>query len=144
LALVERVTIRATPERVFEFWTEPGHLVQWFGPEGAVCVAAEVDLKIGGRYRIGNRFPDGSVHWIAGAFELIEKPARLVYSWGLEPAPSTERVTVKFVPQGDATEVTVIHENIPSSKVQQGHAKGWQGCFQGLRVYAESLPPFRD
>jgi uncharacterized protein YndB with AHSA1/START domain len=137
IRLVMSHTIRAAPERLFEIWTHPDHLLKWFGPESATCVGPEVDLRIGGRYRIGNRFPDGNILWISGAFEVIEKPSRLVYSWGLEPAAPQERVTVRFEPKGDRTEVTVVHENIPSPELRDGHEKGWKECIEGLIDYVE-------
>jgi uncharacterized protein YndB with AHSA1/START domain len=50
--LVVRKTIQATPERLFRAWTEPEQLRRWWGPEGAICVDPEVDLQVGGHYRI--------------------------------------------------------------------------------------------
>jgi uncharacterized protein YndB with AHSA1/START domain len=72
ITLVVRKTIRATRERLFDAWTQPIQLRQWWGPEDVECLDAEVDLRVGGRYRIANRFPDGRVVWITGEFELIE------------------------------------------------------------------------
>jgi len=91
---------------------------------------------VGGRYRIGNRFPDGQVLWIAGEFLVIEPPHRLVYTWGLEPvAGEQERVTVRFEPQGEATEVIVTHEAIASAPLRDRHQQGWHGCLDGLADY---------
>ena len=50
------------------------------GPKDDTCPAAEIDLRVGGRYRIANRFADGRVVWIAGEFESIERPHRLIFS----------------------------------------------------------------
>ena len=72
------------------------------------------------------------------AFELVEPPHKLVYSWSLEPgAPSTERVTVRFEPRDGATEVIVVHERIGSAVVRATHAQGWEGCFDGLEQFLE-------
>src|ERR1700683_2487591 len=91
--LVVRRTIRATADRLFEAWTRPAQLKQWWGPEEVECVDAEIDLRLGGRYRIANRLPNGKILWIAGVFEVIEPPHRLVYTWALEPiADPSERV----------------------------------------------------
>jgi uncharacterized protein YndB with AHSA1/START domain len=54
------------------------------GPEGVSCIAAEVDLRVGGRYRIANKFPDGRVVWIVGELQIIEPPHRLTYTWQLK------------------------------------------------------------
>lgn len=139
LALVVRRTIRASAARLFEAWTQPAQLRHWWGPEGVVCIEAAVDLRVGGRYRIANRLPDGKVLWIVGEFEIIEAPYKLVYSWALEPASGpTERVTVQFRPQGDATEVIVTHEGVPSLAIRQRHEQGWDGCLGGLANYLQS------
>jgi uncharacterized protein YndB with AHSA1/START domain len=138
-ALVVRRTIRATAARLFEAWTRPAQLKQWWGPDGVVCVEAEIDLRLGGRYRIANRLPDGKILWIAGVFEVIDPPHTLVYTWALEPiAGVSERVTVQFKPQGESTEVIVTHERIPSASIRERHALGWQGCLEGLAKYLQS------
>ena len=137
--LVVRRTIQASPERLFAAWTEPEQLRAWWGPEGVVCIAAEVDLRPGGHYRIGNQLPDHTVLWIVGEFELVEAPRRLVYTWRLEGiSQTTERVTVQFESRGSATEVIVTHERIPNRELRYQHLQGWQGCLSGLAKYFEA------
>jgi uncharacterized protein YndB with AHSA1/START domain len=139
-ALVVRRTIRARPEALFAAWTEPQQLMRWWGPEGVTCTAAEIDLRVGGRYRIANRMPDGSTLWIAGEFEVIEAPSRLIYSWRLEiPGASTERVSVSFVPRDTGTEVIVTHERIASDAARTQHESGWIGCLAGLARFAAAV-----
>jgi uncharacterized protein YndB with AHSA1/START domain len=134
--LVVRRTIQASPERLFAAWTEPEQLRAWWGPEGVVCIAADVDLRPGGRYRIGNQLPDQRVLWIVGEFELVEPPRRLVYTWRVEGLSETEeRVTVQFESQGAATEVIVTHERIPSREIRDQHEQGWEGCLSGLAEF---------
>lgn len=136
VALVVRRTIRAPVAHVFEAWTEPEALKRWWGPRPVTCCEASVDLRVGGAYRIGNLLPDGNVVWISGVFELVERPHRLVYTWHLEgkerPSNERSRVTVRFEPHGDATEVIVVHERIESEEVRVDHEKGWIGCLDGL------------
>jgi uncharacterized protein YndB with AHSA1/START domain len=134
LALVARRFIRASPERLFEAWTTPELLRSWWGPRGVRCVGAEVDLRVGGRYRLANALDDGRVLFIHGEFEVIERPRRLVYSWALEPGPATpERVTVRFEPRADdGTEVIVVHEHIADERTRDGHDAGWIGCLERL------------
>jgi uncharacterized protein YndB with AHSA1/START domain len=137
--LVVRKTIHASPERLFEAWTEPEQLRAWWGPEGIICIAAEVDLRTRGRYRIGNQLPDQRVLWIVGEFEVVEPPRRLVYTWRLEGISETEeRVTVQFESQGAATEVIVTHERIPNRDLRDQHEQGWEGCLSGLAKYLEA------
>jgi uncharacterized protein YndB with AHSA1/START domain len=133
---VVRRTIRAPVERVFDAWTRPEHLVRWWGPRPVRCSGAEVDLRVGGRYRIGNQLPDGKILWIVGEFEQVRPPHKLVYTWQLEPGePSSERVTVRFEPRDGATEVIVVHERITRAEVRATHEQGWLGCFDGLEQF---------
>ena len=133
ITLVVRRIIRATPKRLFDAWTEPAQLKQWWGPQSVVCIDAEVDLRVGGRYRIANQFPDGRVLWISGELEVIERPGKLVYTWGLAPdAGPSERVTVTFEAHGQSTEVIVTHERIPNTTMRDMHEQGWFGCLDGL------------
>lgn len=138
LTLMIRRTVRAAPERLFAAWTEPAHLLRWWGPAHVRCAGAEVDLRVGGQWRIGNRLPDGALLWIVGVFEVIEPPTRLVYSWRLEPGPDTqERVTVRFEPRGTDTEVVIVHERIATEPVRADHKMGWLGCLDGLVAWLE-------
>ena len=137
--LVVQKTIAATPEWLFAAWTEPEALRQWWGPDGVTCIDPQVDLRVGGRYRIGNRFPDGSVLWIVGEFESVEPPHRLVFTWRLEgSSESAERVTVRFEERGTGTEVTVTHALIGTEALRDQHRHGWEGCLAGLARHAES------
>jgi uncharacterized protein YndB with AHSA1/START domain len=138
--LVVRKTIRATAQFLFDAWTRPDHLKQWWGPANVTCVDAMVDLRVGGGYRLANRFPDGNVLWIVGEFEVIEPPDKLVYTWRLESEPQeSERVTVLFEPRDGATEVIVMHERIPDADRRKQHEQGWIGCLDGLAEYVATL-----
>jgi uncharacterized protein YndB with AHSA1/START domain len=140
VTLVVRRVIRASAERLFEAWTTPEQLSVWWGPAGVECIGAEVDLRVGGSYLIENRMADGSVLRIAGIFEVVERPHRLVYTWSVEPGHGErERVTVRFEPRDGATEVIVFHERIPDDATRAGHEHGWVGCLEGLAAYLDGL-----
>jgi uncharacterized protein YndB with AHSA1/START domain len=140
LVLVVRRRIAATPERLFDAWTRAVELRQWWGPQNVKCVAAEVDLKVGGAYRIANQFPDGRILWISGEFLSIERPHRLEYTWraGSADAP-VERVSVRFVASGAQTEVIVTHAYIADEPTRTRHEQGWHGCLAGLSDYLQPL-----
>ena len=142
VVLVVRRSINATVARVFDAWTEPEQLRRWWGPAPVKCSGAEVDLRVGGQYRIGNLLPDGKVLWIVGEFEVVEPPHVLVYSWRIEreaglPA-DVSRVTVRFQAVDQGTEVLIVHERIDSEATRIDHEKGWHGCLDGLVRLFES------
>ena len=131
--LVVRRTIEATPEEVFQAWTDPDQLIRWWGPRGVECTFAAVDCRVGGIYRIGNRLPSGDSIWITGEFEKVSPPHELVFTWrieGLSDPPS--RVTVQFNATGASTEVSVTHERIADAATREQHEVGWVGCLEGL------------
>jgi uncharacterized protein YndB with AHSA1/START domain len=131
-----RRTIYAPVRQVFEAWTQPVHLKRWWGPRPVICIHAEIDLRVNGNYRIANQFPDGSVVWILGKFEVVEPPRKLVYTWRTNPEPALlERVTVQFNASGDATDVVVRHERIPDAATRDKHEHGWEGCLDELASY---------
>jgi uncharacterized protein YndB with AHSA1/START domain len=139
LVLVVRRRIEADARLLFEAWTQPEHLRSWWGPRSVRCSEAEVDLRVGGRYRIVNELPDGTEIVIRGEFTTVEAPRRLVYTWTVTPGePVPELVTVCFDPIGDAiTEVVVTHERIASPRLRDSHQAGWDGCLDGLAAYLE-------
>lgn len=138
--LVVRRRIEADARRLFEAWTRPEHLRSWWGPKSVRCSDAEVDLRVGGRYRIVNDLRDGTQIVIGGAFTAVEAPRRLVYTWTVTPGnDEPELVTVRFVPIDDAiTEVVVTHERIASPRLRDSHQVGWDGCLDGLAAYVKA------
>ena len=137
--LVVRRTIRASAERLFAAWTMPEHFKIWWGPGPVVCSGIEIDLRVGGHYRIANQQPDGNIVWIFGEFVQVEPPTRLVFTWQLEGAPPTpERVTVRFEAHDEDTEIIIVHERIASDTIRQSHDESWRGCLDGLDAYLRS------
>jgi uncharacterized protein YndB with AHSA1/START domain len=131
-----RKRVLAPPERVFRAWTNANELEQWWGPKDVRCVSATVDLRVGGHYRIGNEFPDGSIVWIIGEFEHIDEPNLLIFSWSIESAsPTTERVTVQFEKCEDGTEILLKHERIATAILRDQHQMGWADCLSGLKAW---------
>lgn len=134
--LVTRRVVKAALDRVFAAWTDPAQITRWWGPAGASCPEAHIDLRAGGEYRIANRFPDGRIVWIRGRFLSIEPPHRLVYTWRLEGIPNQpadELVTVSFEARTvDSTEIVVTHERIANDEQRRSHAEGWTACLDGL------------
>lgn len=133
IILVVRRTIRASAERIFDAWTRPESLQVWWGPRPVTCSGAEVDLRVGGRYRIANAVPDGTTVIIEGEFREIKRPRKLVYTWRMGPsAQESSLVTVRFEEHGEATDVVIVHEQVPTMAARDSHEEGWKGCLDGL------------
>lgn len=127
--------IRADPAAVFDAWTQPEHLKRWSAPEGLDVDAAEVDLRVGGRYSIRMQAPDGGHHTAVGEYREIERPHRLSYSWRWSE-PGNDHydtlVTVEFHARDGATEVVLTHELFPDAEIAGKHDEGWTSCLNRL------------
>ncbi len=127
--------INADPNTVFRAWTEPEHLKQWSCPESATVVDAQVDLTVGGAYRLRMQGGDGAVHTATGRYREIDRPRRLVYTWDWEEEDSRvgeTLVTVEFTDLGGTTEVVLTHELFPTAEAKAGHEQGWTSCLNRL------------
>ena len=74
---IERL-VAATPERVFQYWTEPELFTQWMGPEGFSIPSYDHDFRPGGRWRQTMQSPDGRLMTVRGVFRVIEPPRETV------------------------------------------------------------------
>ena len=126
-ALEVRRTIRAPRQRVFDAWTQTKELMRWHAPGPLTVSFAEIDLRVGGGYRIHMLSPDGKEHRVSGVYREVDPPKRVVYSWGWDgdhPVKDST-VTVEFHERGDATEVVLTHTGISHEGERGGHEKGW-------------------
>lgn len=127
---------KAPPAEVFRAWTEPEKLAKWFrpSPEGREA-QAEVDLRVGGRYRLGVPSSKGDVYTVGGEYKEIQPPHRLVFTWGWELAaddiPET-LITLEFLDKDGGTELHLRHEGFVNEEERDSHAVGWQGCAENL------------
>jgi uncharacterized protein YndB with AHSA1/START domain len=119
--LTVRRLVRAAPERVFEAWTTPAMLQSWYGLDDSwTTPAAEVDLRVGGRYRITLQpSGPGSAFDEAGEYLVVDPPRRLVYTCG------DRTVAVDFVAHDDGTEVVVVESGYETAAARDRHAGGW-------------------
>ncbi|MGA7373329.1 MAG: SRPBCC domain-containing protein [Methyloceanibacter sp.] len=101
--------IDAPPARVFDAWTDPQQVVQWWGPRGFTTTTSKMDVKPGGVWGFVMHGPDGRDYQNRITYLEVVKPERLVYKHGgdedLEPV--SFQTTVTFVPQGSKTMVTM-------------------------------------
>jgi uncharacterized protein YndB with AHSA1/START domain len=133
-SLVISRTYPASVDRVFKAWTDANQLGQWFAPTDDYTTKANVDLRVGHEYRIAITHKGGNVHTVLGTYRLIEPPRKLVYTWRWEGGPMADTlVTVDFTPDGEATKVTITHEQFSNTEDRDKHNEGWNGCLNRLQ-----------
>ena len=77
--------LEAPAEKVFAAWTDPEKIVHWFGPAETTdgSVRADMDVRVGGRYRISFKTADGERHEVGGEYKEVKPNERLIFSWAL-------------------------------------------------------------
>jgi uncharacterized protein YndB with AHSA1/START domain len=143
LTLVRR--IKAPPRTVFAAFVEPTHIMKWWGPDAGPTLAAETDVRVGGRFRVMFETLDGERHENRGEYLEIEPPVRLVMAWWWAATPERRsRVTVSIRPISDGSELTIQHEMLFDVATRDNHLWGWNGTLDKLeRVLGElhATPP---
>ena len=135
LALVRKLD--AAPGKVWRALTEPELLKQWMAPDPATrCRVAEIDLRVGGRYRIVMRPADGEEHDVRGVYREIVPNKKLVYTWAWKSTLERESlVTIELRAAGGGTELTLKHEQFADEEARDKHQHGWTGCLAGLERF---------
>lgn len=128
--------LNAPPEKVYGAWTEPAKIMRWFGPERAQMLSAEADVRVGGRYRMVFRTPDGEEHDVSGAYREVIPNEKLVFTWMWRTMPERESlVTVALKRDGDGTLLTLLHEQFFDEGARDRHRSGWSGTLDKLERY---------
>jgi uncharacterized protein YndB with AHSA1/START domain len=107
--IVTTRVLDAPRELVFEAWTDPKHLVKWWGPNGFTTTVRAIDVRPGGVWRFVMHGPDGVDYENRIVYDEIVKPERLVYrhSGGDDVEPVQFQTTVTFEDLGGKTRLTM-------------------------------------
>jgi uncharacterized protein YndB with AHSA1/START domain len=136
--IIERV-FDAPRALVFKAWTEPEHLVRWWGPQGFTMPSCKMDARPGGAFRFCMRSPEGTDHWLRGVYSEIVEPERLVCTWAWEDAegkPGHETLlTVTFAEHGAKTKLTLHQAVFETVTARNGHQEGWASALDRIAEY---------
>jgi uncharacterized protein YndB with AHSA1/START domain len=94
----------APRDLVFEAWTDPHHIAQWWGPNGFTNTIHSMDVRPGGEWNFIMHGPDGTDYKNRIVYREVVRPERLVYDHVSGPL---FHATVTFEAQGDKTKLTM-------------------------------------
>ena len=120
---------------VYRAHSEPAELAKWWGPSGFSAPSVELDLRVGGRYRIAMQPPDGTLFHLSGEFVEVDPPARLAYTFRWEePDPDDRETVVTFSlgDRGESTELTVVQRRFATEGRRALHEQGWTESLDRL------------
>lgn len=122
-------TFDAPRQLVWQAWTDPKHIMQWWGPAGFNNETCASDLRVGGRFQLEMRAPDGNVYPCIGTFREIVEHERIVYDGEAAEGhpcgagiPPLAVVTVSFAEQNGKTRLT-LHTRFASLERKQAAAE---------------------
>jgi uncharacterized protein YndB with AHSA1/START domain len=130
----------APRERVFDAWTKRDHFIQWMCPSGVTITVMEIDVRVGGAWRVDGKNESGRVFASSGKYVEVKRPERLVFTWAhhadgnfanVRGHETTVRIELRAV--GNKTELTLIHGAFTDGYTQ--HKAGWEGSFDKLATF---------
>jgi uncharacterized protein YndB with AHSA1/START domain len=146
--LVLNRIINVPPEKVFEAWTDPELLKQWFAPLPWTTPVAETDVRPGGSSLIIMRGPDGNEFPNRGVYLEVVRNERLVFTDAYTKAwePSKKpfmTVILTFEDEGGKTKYTarVCHWTVADREAHEkmGFHQGWGQCADQLAALVAKL-----
>lgn len=147
----------APRELLWKAWTEPKHMMSWWGPKFFTSPVYKIDLHVGGEYLSCMRSPEGKDFWSKGIFREIVEPELLVMTdsfsdengnmvsatyHGLSPDfPLETLITVIFEEYEGKTKLTVKHSGIEkiSDNDRSNMQEGWNQSLDKLAEYSKII-----
>ena len=136
--------LRTTPERLFKAFTDPDAMAKWLPPYGFTCKVFEMDVKVGGTFRMAfTNFSTGNGHAFGGKYLELEPGKRLRYTDVFEDAnlPGEMVTTVTFTAVSVGTALEVTQEGIPDAIPTEACYLGWQESLMQLAQLVEPNIP---
>ncbi len=136
-------TFSAPLKIVWEAWTQPEHITQWWGPKGMEVKIVEHDFRVGGKWKYTMQMPDGSEFSSDGTWSEIVQLKKIVTSANFRPMTEGVEIETLFEASGNKTEMTfnVIHATEAYAKQQEkmGFFNGWGSTFERLELLVSSM-----
>ena len=139
-----RESFRAPRETVFKAWSSADHVKRWFCPNGYSVPEATVEMRVGGRFEVCMRSPEGVEHWTKGTFTEVVAPERLTIDHHvIDPCgggPLFSAVTqVKFSAVHGGTLMEVVQTYTVADMAQaepmlKGAPEGWRQTLDKLEA----------
>ena len=120
---------------VYDAWTNIEALKSWFAPtKEMTTIVHELELRIGGHYRIEMLEPTGTSHKIHGEYIALNPYDQIVFTWEWESDEQqvNSLVTVALKEQDGSTDMVLTHEKLASQESVDLHSEGWTGCLAQL------------
>jgi uncharacterized protein YndB with AHSA1/START domain len=157
---VERMTITRTfdapRELVWKAWTDPKYAMQWWGPKDFTVPVYKSDFRVGGKFLICMKSPDGQEFWNGGEYHEIVPHEKIVSSMYFADAQGNkveaEHYGIEHEAIEDANDVTLFEDlgngqtrltfigNEPAESAKNsGQLEGWNQIFEKFATILAEL-----
>ena len=131
--------ISVHPARVYDAWTDPAQLRQWFGPENVRTRNISADVRVGGKYRWDLTNAEGEEMSAFGEYRELIPGKKIVFTWQWDDDEAWENrtsvVTIELFERGRGTELRFRHEQLPSEESRDRHNEGWNSFLNRLEQF---------
>lgn len=147
LDLVLEREVEISPTLVWDAWTKPEHVKEWFTPAPWTTVECEIDLQPGGLFRTVMRSPEGQDHPNTGCYLEVVPQQKLAWTDALQPGyrPAKQSFMTGVIllePNGTGTKYTAIaihkDQKDRESHEKMGFMDGWGTALDQLVSYMKS------
>ncbi len=117
--------------RVYEAWTDPVQLRQWFGPESVRTRDLVAETRVGGKFRWDLTNPEGEEMTVQGEYSDLQPGRKIVFTWQWQDDETWENhnslVTVELL--------------LPSEESRDNHNDGWKSLLNKLDKFLSEKAP---
>jgi uncharacterized protein YndB with AHSA1/START domain len=133
--LVLKRVYRVAPEKVWGAWIDERALRTWLGQDDSPAWAADLDLRVGGRYRFVLREPGGNTYEARGVYREVVPHRRLAFTWSWRDGTAEDEamITVQFAPVAGGTEQVFTLDPVMDPRERDA----WRADFKRLGLLLE-------
>jgi len=136
--------LKASPEKVYRAFTDATAIASWLPPYGFLCTVHEMNVKVGGSFRMSfHNFSTGNGHSFGGKYLELKPGEFLKWTDKFDdpnmPGEMTNTVWLRKVIVG--TELKVLQEGIPAMIPTEMCYLGWQESLDKLTRLVEPEIP---
>jgi uncharacterized protein YndB with AHSA1/START domain len=137
-SIVSEITIKASPERIFDALTVPEQRLAWWGGGSAMfkTEAMDSDLRVGGKWEMRGMTGERPFS-ISGEYREVDRPRTLAFTWSPSWSPGAAGSLVRFelTDLNGSTLVRITHSGL-TAEAAQAHS-GWANILGWLKAHTE-------
>jgi glutathione S-transferase len=131
--------INAPRARIYQAWTDPAQLKEWFGPENVRMRNFTADARVGGKYRWDLLNQEGEEMSVFGEYRELIAGKKIVFTWKWDDDEAWETknsvVTIELSDRDGGTEIKLTHVQLPSEESRDRHNEGWNSVLDRLEKF---------